>query len=88
MAGDAFRHRVEAIVEAFTALQAQLARERRAMEKLWKERERQLDRIVGSTAGMYGELRGTIGGAMAAIAALELDAEVDEGHSAVLGADL
>lgn len=75
LAGDAFRHRVEAIVEAFTALQAQLARERRAMEKLWKERERQLDRIVGSTAGMYGELRGTVGGAMAAIAALELDAD-------------
>lgn len=75
LAGDAFRHKVEAIVEAFSALHEQLARERRAMEKLWKERERQLDRIIGSTAGMYGELRGTIGGAMAPIAALELDAD-------------
>lgn len=75
LAGDAFRHKVEAIVEAFTTLQDQLGRERRAMEKLWKERERQLDRIVASTAGMYGELRGTIGGAMAPIAALELDDE-------------
>jgi hypothetical protein len=79
LAGDTFRHKVEAIVEAFTALHEQLARERRAMEKLWKERERQLDRIIGSTAGMYGELRGTLGGAMAPIAQLELDgAAADE----------
>jgi hypothetical protein len=73
LAGDAFRHKVEAIVEAFTALREQLDRERRAMEKLWKEREKQLDRIIVSTAGMYGELRGTIGQALAPIASLELD---------------
>jgi hypothetical protein len=73
LAGDAFRHKVEAIVEAFTALRAELDRERRAMEKLWKEREKQLDRIIVSTAGMYGELRGTIGQALAPIASLELD---------------
>jgi hypothetical protein len=75
LSGDAFRHKVEAIVEAFGAMHGDLARERRAMEKLWKERERQLERIITSTAGMYGELRGTIGAAMAPIAALELDAE-------------
>jgi hypothetical protein len=43
------------------------------MERLWKEREKQLDRIIVSTAGMYGELRGTIGQALAPIASLELD---------------
>jgi hypothetical protein len=73
LAGDAFRHKVEAIVEAFTMLREQLDRERRAMEKLWREREKQLERIIGSTAGMYGELRGTIGQAMQPIASLELD---------------
>jgi hypothetical protein len=73
LAGDAFRHKVEAIVEAFTALREQLDRERRAMEKLWKEREKQLERIINSTAGMYGELRGTIGQALQPIASLELD---------------
>jgi hypothetical protein len=73
LAGDAFRHRVEAIVEAFTAMKEQLDRERRAMERLWKEREKQLERVIGATAGMYGELRGTIGQSMPAIAALELD---------------
>jgi len=85
LSGDRFRHKVEAIVEAFTAMQDQLARERRAMEKLWKERERQLERVVGSTAGMYGELRGTIGAAMTPIAALELDVDVAPDAAALPG---
>ncbi|MEW5887901.1 MAG: DUF2130 domain-containing protein [Pseudomonadota bacterium] len=37
------------------ALREQLDRERRAMERLWKEREKQLDRIITGTAGMYDE---------------------------------
>ena len=47
LAGDSFRARVQGIVEGFTALQDQLARERRAMEKLWKEREKQIEREIG-----------------------------------------
>lgn len=73
LSGDAFRHRVEAIVEAFTAMKTELDRERRAMERIWKEREKQLERVLAATAGMYGELRGTIGQAMPRIDALELD---------------
>lgn len=73
LAGDDFRHKVAAIVDAFTSMRQQLERERRAMERIWKEREKQLGRIITSTAGMYGELRGTIGQAMQPIAALELD---------------
>lgn len=74
LAGDAFRHKVETIVEAFSSLKTQLDRERRAMERLWKEREKEIERVIGATAGMYGELRGTIGQSMRAIPALELEA--------------
>ncbi len=73
LAGDEFRQRVEAIVEAFGALQGQVQRERRAMEKHWAEREKQLQRVISSTSGMYGALQGIVGGGLAAIAALELD---------------
>jgi hypothetical protein len=73
LSGDEFRHRVEAIVETFTAMQTQLERERRAMEKLWKEREKQIHCIVTNTVGMYGEMRGLIGASMPQIQALELD---------------
>lgn len=74
LSGDAFRHRVETIVEAFAAMKSELDRERRAMERIWKEREKQLERVLAATAGMYGELRGTIGQALPSIPALDLEA--------------
>ncbi|MEW5977195.1 MAG: DUF2130 domain-containing protein [Acidobacteriota bacterium] len=74
LSGDEFRHRVEAIVEAFSAMQGQLHKERRAMERLWHEREKQLERIITNTAGMYGDLRGLIGGSLPDIQSLSLEA--------------
>lgn len=73
LAGDAFRQKVTGIVEAFTVLQDQLARERRAMEKLWKEREKQIDRVIANTVGMYGEMSGILGGTLPEIPALTLE---------------
>ncbi len=74
LSGDEFRQRVEASVETFRAMQDQLARERRAMEKLWKEREKQIERLVLNTVGMYGAIRGIIGAKLPEIPALDLDA--------------
>lgn len=73
LSGNEFRQRVEAIVEAFEAMQAQLNRERRAMEKQWAEREKQIQRVIGSTSAMYGALQGIVGAGLAPIPALELD---------------
>ena len=73
LAGDEFRHRVEAIVEAFTAMRGQLDRERRAMMKHWAEREKQIERVIASTTGMYGALAGIIGQGLPVIPALEMD---------------
>ncbi len=74
LAGDQFRTRVQGIVEAFSALKEQLDRERRAMERLWKEREKQIERVMLNTVGMYGEMRGIIGASMPRVESLELDA--------------
>ncbi len=73
LTGDEFRQRVEAIVEAFTAMRTQLERERRAMMRQWAEREKQIERVITSTTGMYGALQGIIGQGLSAIPALELD---------------
>jgi hypothetical protein len=73
LSGHEFRQRVEAIVEAFTAMQSQLTREKRAMEKQWAEREKQIERVMTSTTSMYGALAGLIGQSLPAITALELD---------------
>jgi hypothetical protein len=74
LSGDQFRSRIEAMVEAFTALRSGLDRERGAMERIWKEREKQLERVLANTAGMYGEVRGILGSSVPAVPALELDA--------------
>ncbi|GIW45359.1 MAG: hypothetical protein KatS3mg077_2641 [Candidatus Binatia bacterium] len=73
LAGDEFRERVRAIVETFQEMQAQLSRERRAMEKLWKEREKQIERLTRNTVSMYGSIRGIIGSSLPDIPALDFD---------------
>jgi len=73
LAGDPFRQKVTGIVEAFTALQEQLQRERRAMEKIWKDREKQIERVITNTVGMYGEMSGILGGSLPEIPALTLE---------------
>lgn len=73
LAGYEFKGRVEGIVEAFTTLQDQLQRERRAMEKNWKEREKQIERVIRNTVGLYGDMQGIIGGQIPIIDALELE---------------
>ncbi len=73
LSGDGFRQKVEAIVEAFVGMQEQLDREKRAYSRIWKEREKQIERIIDNTAGMYGDIRGLIGASIPEIRALSLD---------------
>ncbi len=74
LAGTQFKQKIEGIVEAFTTMQDQVNRERRAMEKQWKEREKQIERVIKNTVGLYGDMQGIIGGKIPEIPALELDA--------------
>jgi len=73
LAGVEFKQKIEGIIEAFTSMQDQLNKERRAMEKHWKQREKEIERVVKNTVGLYGDLQGIIGGQIPAIPALELD---------------
>jgi len=64
LTGPRFRHRIEAIVEKFTDMKADLNRERAAMTRLWAKREEQLDGVLDSAAGLYSDLQGIAGSAM------------------------
>lgn len=75
LAGVEFKQKIEGIVEAFTSMQDQLNKERRTMERHWKQREKEIDRVVKNTVGLYGDMQGIIGGQIPAIPALELDEE-------------
>ena len=67
-----FRQRIEAMVEAFQAMQKNLEAERRAMERHWAERERSLRMVIDNVSGMYGELHAVVGPTLARVRRLEL----------------
>ncbi|MBL7124289.1 MAG: DUF2130 domain-containing protein, partial [Actinobacteria bacterium] len=71
--GPEFKQKMEAIIDTFTNMNDQLTREKRAMTKIWKEREKQIERVVGNTSGMYGDFKGLIGSALSDIDSLELE---------------
>ncbi len=71
LTGPRFRHRVEAIVEKFSDMQVDLNRERKSMTRLWAKREAQIQGVIESTVGMYGDLQGIAGRALQEIEGLE-----------------
>ncbi|MBY0499870.1 MAG: DUF2130 domain-containing protein [Nitrosomonas sp.] len=74
LTGPRFRQRVEAIVEAFSTMQQDLERERKAIMKQWAKREEQIERVMTATVGMYGDLQGIAGRSLQEIEGLELAA--------------
>jgi hypothetical protein len=72
LTGPRFRHRIEAVVERFSDMQADLDRERKTMMRLWAKREEQIRGVVESTAGLYGDLQGIAGRSLLEIEGLEL----------------
>jgi len=74
LTGPRFRQRVEAIVEAFSTMQEDLDKERKAIMKQWAKREEQIERVMGATVGMYGDLQGIAGKSLQEIEGLEFPA--------------
>ncbi len=72
LTGPQFRLRIEAIVEKFTDMQADLDRERKAITRLWAKREQQLYAVITSSAGLYGDLQGIAGNSIPEIEQFDL----------------
>jgi hypothetical protein len=77
LTGPRFRQRIQAIVEAFSAMKEDLDRERKVILKQWAKREEQIERVMQSTVGMYGDLQGIAGKTIQEIEGLELKALED-----------
>lgn len=60
-----FRQNIEAVVEGFLSLKDSISRERIQMEKIWKEREKQLEKVLLNTTQFYGSIKGIAGNAVA-----------------------
>jgi len=71
LTGNEFRGQMEAIVEGFMSIKNSISKERVQMEKLWKEREKQLEKVLISTSGMYGSVKGIAGASVGDIPLLD-----------------
>jgi len=73
LSGIEFRQRVEAIVEAFERMREDLDQERRAAERQWAKRSKQIEAVTFNISAMYGDLQGLVP-TLPSIARLELPA--------------
>jgi hypothetical protein len=66
-----FRQHIEAVGEGFLALREGIIKEKIQMEKIWKEREKQLDKVLLNTSQFYGSIKGIAGSAVGDLKMLE-----------------
>lgn len=72
-----FRLQIEGIVEGFSQMQSDLIKEKNSMQRIWKQREKQIDKVVNNTINMYGSIRGIAGNAVQPVKLLEIDSEIE-----------
>jgi hypothetical protein len=60
LTGTEFKQRIEAIVEAFSGMKSDLDKEKIYFEKIWTQREKQIQKVIKNTVGIYGDLSGVV----------------------------
>lgn len=75
LTGDDFRRKVETIVDGFKKMQSDLQKEKTLMNKLWNERQVNIDKVLINTAGMYGTIQAISNNSAQKIDALEIQDE-------------
>ncbi len=82
-----FRQRIEGVVEAFKSLREDLEAEKRALQKHWARREKQIEQALTHTAMLYGGVQGIVGqNALPDIAPLQLPSP-EENQQTPVGAE-
>ncbi len=74
LSGSEFKQRVEMIVTTFKDMKNELDSEKRALTRIWSQREKSIEKVITNVAGMYGDLHGIVGAALPTIETLELPA--------------
>jgi hypothetical protein len=73
-----FKQRVEAIADAFRAMQADLEQEKTAMARIWSKRQKHIESAAQGTVKMYGELQGILGKSLSDVTSLQLPGGTDD----------
>lgn len=72
LSGTEFKHRVEAIVEAFTNMQGEIEKEKRYFTNKWARDEKNIRMVIDNTYGMHGDLKAIIGKMLPQIKGLDV----------------
>ncbi|EJF08511.1 DUF2130 domain-containing protein [Pontibacter sp. BAB1700] len=64
LTGSEFSQQFAAVAEGIASLKSGITRERAQMEKLWKEREKQLEKSLLNIVGIYGSVKGIAGSSL------------------------
>jgi hypothetical protein len=72
LTGAGFRQRLEAIAEKIADMQDDLDKERTSTTRMWAKRQKQIEAIATSTAGLFGDLQGIVGRSLHEIEGLEM----------------
>lgn len=67
-----FRQRIQIIAESFVEMKNDIDKEKRAYQAIWAKREKQVQRVIDNTYGIYGDFKGLTGGTIQEIKMLEL----------------
>lgn len=66
-----FKIQIEAMVEGFVSMKDSIMKERMVMEKMWKEREKQIEKVLINASGFYGSIKGIAGNSIPDLKMLE-----------------
>jgi hypothetical protein len=78
LTSNTFRMQIDAIVEGFSSMKEAIESEKRSMQRIWKEREKQIEKVIYNTIDMHASIRGIAGNAVQAVKALELPGDDNE----------
>jgi hypothetical protein len=67
-----FRQQVRGIADAINSMQDDLSKEKRAMERLWSKREKQIESVVHNTVRILGDMEGIVGKSLQEMKVFEL----------------
>lgn len=67
-----FKNHIKDVADAFIDMQNDLESEKRAMEGLWKKREKQNQKVISNLNLMYGSVKGIAGNSIDSVKTLEL----------------
>ncbi len=89
LTGNQFKNRVENIVTAFTSMKSDLDSEKKYFIKSWSKREKEIERVLGNTGGLYGDVQGIAGvNALPRVESLELPENDEENMETDTSADV